>query len=106
MKKFLFLFLVSFIGLNLFSSKLYACINSNCQPCPDGFLPTYKCCKETSKTDCVLKGQDSFCREAGLKGYTKEVEFCCNTNSTECSDVVPVECPKCEENMGNRPRRR
>lgn len=92
MKKILLFFTAMCIG-TFFSLDSYACRNSNCKPCPDGFSYTEKCCR--NETDCVIRDKyDVFCDKAGVKGYTQIVKDCCNSDFTECTGSVRM-CPRC-----------
>ena len=81
--------LSAFFILEIFiSPKAWACINSNCKPCPIGFSVTQKCCKETDNEDCViLKKEIEDCGVGQWKEYSysvsvKHKDFCC-TDATE-----------------------
>ncbi len=86
MKKILLFFTALCIGT--FSSlDSYACRNSNCKPCPDGFSYTKKCCKSSNRNECIVLGDEiEECGVGQWKAYPHSLPIvsseCC-TSSTE-----------------------
>lgn len=71
-------------------SETYACIGSDCTPCPDGFSITKKCCRNSDKKDCVnIENKIEDCGSGQWKVYPHSLpvsskECCKDASENNC----------------------
>ena len=54
MRKVLLLGIAVFCVNIFLATNVFACIGSDCKPCPDGFSITRKCCKNSDENNCII----------------------------------------------------
>ena len=94
MKKRLLQVVVAVSGI-FFVTQAYACIGSDCKPCPDGFFPMAKCCAGPDSDDCVFLNDDiEDCGAGRWKEYPRSIpvdsrECCTDATENDCL-TLPV----------------
>lgn len=73
------------------AAEVYACINSNCKPCPLGFSLAQKCCKAADSDDCIFLDEEiEDCGKGLWSEYPNSLPI--KTDDFCCEDATETHC--------------